>query len=783
MRNIHVLLILFFFQSTMGMSEGVNIKPTGGIFKGPVYVKMSTDSNTVIYYTVDGSSPSSQSFVYRDSIVVNDVLVLRAVTYINGRKGKINTQSYFAGRSYSLPVVSIISNPDYFWSYEKGIYEKGCCADSTLPYYGANFWKSWEYECNVEMYTANGKTCFNQLAGMSLFGGYSRMLPQKSLAIIARSKYGKKRFDYPIFNERKIKKYKSFIVRNSGGDFRRTQLRDAFMTQLAKPTGVAIQAYEPAIVYINGKYWGIQNLREKISEHFLEDNFNIDKDNVDILRHNSVKRHGYSKNYKFLIKFLRSNDLSDNAIADSLSKFMDIKDYIRYNISEVYSDNKDAGGNIRYFRARKSNAKWRWIFYDLDMGLSNDDKNGFASNTLKTFTSASNEVWPNPSWSTFIIRTLLKNKEIETQYINSFCFYLSTCFHADTATALLNKMAKRIELEIPYHQKRWRTTTELWHKNLEIVREFVQKRPEFLYKHIDEKFGLDTTVVISIKGPKDNICDIKLNGFDIQNNYKGKYFTNIEQKIEVNTKHDYKLVGWKNRNEVTESFVFKPVQNLVLEPIVIAKDSSKFRHHVIINEINFKQPDNDSTGDWIEIYNNSNSDIDIAGWVITDGQYKKGFKIEHGIIAAHDFRLLSCRKGSIAGQKQLNSSQVIGQVDFNLSKNGELVKLYDNEGLVVDFILYDSSFRNIDTAFSLALSEPDSSNFKKNNWLIQAPSPLSINPSHSESITSAEVEKQRKALQKNIIVGVASGLTALLIFVFIMIKRRNKKRKLLSSGT
>ncbi|MFK8036834.1 MAG: CotH kinase family protein [Crocinitomicaceae bacterium] len=762
------------------MAKSVKLRPKGGIFEQAVYVKMTTDSNTTVYYTTDGSIPNTESILYVDSILVSGVKVLRAVTYINGKRSNINTQTYFTERPYTLPVVSVVSDPENFWSYGKGIYEKGCCADSTMPYYGANFWKSWEYECNVEMYSIAGDRCFNQLAGMSLFGGYSRMLPQKSLAIIARSKYGKSRFKYPIFSERKTKKYKSFIIRNSGGDFKRTQLRDAFMTQLAKPTGVAIQAYEPAVIYLNGKYWGIQNLREKISEHYLKDNFGVDKANVDILRHNGVKRHGFSKNYKFLKAFLRGNDLTDDHILDSLSKFMNIHDYLRYNISEVYSDNKDAGGNIRYFREREPKAKWRWIFYDLDMGLSNDDKKGYASNTLQKFTTASSEKWPNPSWSTFIIRTLLQSKKLEHQYINSFCFYLSTCFSADTATELLNRMAKRIEPEIVYHQKRWGSTVESWHKNLEIVREFVQKRPDFLYQHIDEKFGLDTTIEISIKLPENDICDIKLNGLDINNDYKGKYFTNIPQTISVKPKHDYRLIGWKNRPEQEDELKFTPIENLHFEPIIVPKDSSKFQDQIIINEINFKQVANDSTDDWIELYNNSNTDIDLNEWILTDKSYKKGYIIEEGTIEANDFIVLSVNSNALVKLFQLDSEKVIGEMEFKLSKNGELLKLYDADGLIVDYVLYDTSLADIDSAFSLAFSVPDSTKSNNNQWLVQAPSPLNLNPSHIQAVAKAKAEKERKETLKNTIIGGAAGLLGILIIVFI-VRTRRKRNSLLTT--
>ena len=749
--------------------------PKGGVFQGAFYVKMSTENNSTIYYTIDGTTPNRESSVYSDSILVEGVMILRAVTYVDGQRSDVNTQSYFEGRSYHLPIVSVVSDPNNFWGYDKGIYVKGCCADSTMPYYNANFWKSWEYECNIEMYTPKGKKCINQLAGMSLFGGYSRMLPQKSLAIIARPKYGKKRFKYRIFKERKSKKYKSFIIRNSGGDFKRTQLRDAFMTQLAKPTGIAIQAYEPAVIYLNGKYWGIQNLREKISEHYLEANFKVDKNNVDILRHNGVKRHGYSTSYKFLLRFLRTNNLTNNSTVDSLGTFMDIHDYIRYNIAEVYSDNRDAGGNIRYFKEREEGKKWRWIFYDLDMGLSNDSKKGYESNTLKTFTTPSNEKWPNPSWSTFIIRTLLSNKKIEHQYINTFCDYLNTAFHADTATRLLDKMAKRIEPEIPYHQERWGTTVASWKKNVEIVKEFVQKRPMYLFQHIDQKFGLDTLIEVTVKMPEEDICKIKLNSLNIKRDFKGKYFADVPQKIRVNPSHDYKLVGWKNRSETDEVIDFNAKENQYFEPIIVPIDSSEFQHKVIFNEVNFMQPEGDSTGDWVEIYNKSNNDIDISGWLITDKSYKKGFKIEAGTIGPEDYIVVCENKDLLVEKYDLEEDKVIGGMTLGLSRKGEQIKLYDAKEQVVDYILYDTTYWNIDTSFSLALLLPDSLSSQIENWKVQLPSPHYPNPSFIRAVAEKKAKAERQR-QLNIILG-ASGAVVVLLFGFIVLRRRKKRLK------
>ncbi|MBK9190623.1 MAG: chitobiase/beta-hexosaminidase C-terminal domain-containing protein [Crocinitomicaceae bacterium] len=225
-------------------------EPAGGIYTKPVSVVLSSDlPNARIYYTLDGSEPGSGSMKYTKPIAVSKVAVIRAIAYGDGGTSRIITNSYFCDRAYSLPVVSITTNPANLWDFTSGIYVKGCCADTVPPYLGANFWYDWEKRANVEMYEPTGECAFNQVAGIGVFGGFSKGLPQKSLYVIARDRYGKKKFDYPIFPEREMDSYKSFILRNAGGDFGKTHFRDAFMTQLAKPTGLAIQEYRPAVVF------------------------------------------------------------------------------------------------------------------------------------------------------------------------------------------------------------------------------------------------------------------------------------------------------------------------------------------------------------------------------------------------------------------------------------------------------------------------------------------------------------------------------------------------------
>jgi len=766
---VKYLFTILLIVNLLNTNAQVNFSPNGGIFDKAITVKLSAENNGNIFYTIDGSTPNSASYRYTKPIVVKDVKVIRAISYFNGKRSAINTQSYFCDRVYSLPVVSITSNPGNFFDYSRGIYVKGCCADSIQPYLGANFWKSWERLCNVEMYDNKGELCFNQQAGMSIFGGWSRGQAQKSLAIIARKRYGKSKFEYPIFEERDNKKYKSFILRNSGGDFLRTQLRDAFMTQMMAPTGIAIQEYEPAIVFINGKYWGIQNLREKINEHYLAQNFGVDKDNVDLLRKRYNIKHGSTKNYKYLLRYMQTKDFSKDETIEELSTFMDIDDFICYNIAEVYSDNRDAGGNIRYFRERTDSAKWRWVLFDLDLGLDHPERN-----TLEVFTRINNQKWPDPAWSTLIIRKLLTNKKIRDKYIVAYCDYLNTVLSAKEAKTLLENMANAIETEIPYHQKRWGSSVKNWEKQINIIDNFITKRPDYMHQHLKQKFELGQDLQVNIVVPENNTCKIQFNTLKITENFTGKYYQNVPIHITVTPKHDYEFVGWKNRSETSQSLEIRPTANLTLEPILKPKNKSALADSLIINEISCFQIETDSTDDWIELYNTSSSEINLKGFSFSKSKFKNRFTIKNDyLLESKTYVILAKHKQNLMHNYRVDSSQIIGNFMFGLSKNGAHLKLYDNVGLLVDSLTYFLEPKSIDTAVTLSLIHPDSTRSKKSNWILEKPSLLK----HSNAYTYYLFEEEQKMIWKKRLYIGGAGFFFISLLGILWFRSSKKKKK------
>ena len=41
-------------------------------------------------------------------------------------------------------------------------------------------------------------------------------------------------------------------------------------------------SYRPAAVFLNGEYWGILNIRERVSKYYLRENYHLDENSVDI---------------------------------------------------------------------------------------------------------------------------------------------------------------------------------------------------------------------------------------------------------------------------------------------------------------------------------------------------------------------------------------------------------------------------------------------------------------------------------------------------------------------
>ena len=160
------------------------------------------------------------------------------------------------------------------------MYVHGPNYEQNFPYFGSNFWEDWERPIHFEIREPDGSGYAGN-AGVKIFGGWSRAFPQKSLSIFARSHYGPSSFEYSLFPDSDVDEYEAFVLRNSGNDWESTVMRDGFITSIADYLNIDHQRYRPALLFLNGEFWGIQNIREKVNEHFISSTHSIAPEHID----------------------------------------------------------------------------------------------------------------------------------------------------------------------------------------------------------------------------------------------------------------------------------------------------------------------------------------------------------------------------------------------------------------------------------------------------------------------------------------------------------------------
>ena len=311
----------------------------------------------IIRYTLDATVPNPSSEVYSIPVEVNKNTVIRASIFrdkfIPSRPA---TRTYVNSHMHELPIVTLVTDPQNIFDEVSGIY--------TDP----NFLEDLETEIHFSFYEPTGELGIAMDAGVKIYGGYSRKLPQKSMAIYARGRYGYSELEYPLFPSLDYQSFQSIVLRNTGNDWLRANMRDVVATSLMDGSGLETQAFRPAAVYLNGEYWGFYNIREKISEHFLDDKINVKKSKINLLELDGDVIQGSNEHYFDLIEFITNNSLDSAENFNFISNEIDIENLIAYQVAQIYFDNRDwPMANIKFWNS--PDTKWRWILYDTDFGL------------------------------------------------------------------------------------------------------------------------------------------------------------------------------------------------------------------------------------------------------------------------------------------------------------------------------------------------------------------------------------------------------------------------------
>lgn len=771
MRKILALLFCLLFQLAWAQTGDLSFSHEGGICNAAFYLKLTAASGEKIYYTTDGSQATQDSKLYKDEIRIAKTTVLCMASYQQNELTAQACRSFLFETPTHLPVICLSTAKGNLFDPVSGIYSKGVNADSIPPYFGANFWKKRrERATYIEMYDEQGDLVVDQQVGIRIFGGFSRSLPQKSFSVYARKSYGKKRIEYQFFPDKDIKKFKSIVLRNGGSDNRGAFIRDPLMTSLVSDLDLEMQSWRSCVVYINGEYWGVYNIREKIGKHFIQNNTGVSRDSIHLLEKNDITIEGSRRDYKQLLRYIRSHSLEDNTYYNYVASQIDIDNYINYISSQIYFDNRDAGGNIRYWKAKTDTSKWRWILYDTDFGFGKYNKKAYMQNSLNKHTLNSGEKWPYPAWSTFLLRHLLKNEGFKKQFILRMEDHLNTRFHPDRVLAKIDEIVGHLEAEMPRHLERWGLKEDKWRDELDVLRDFARNRPSYMMGFMKDHFKLSDPQLWSIRINDKAYGSLRLNTVTLEKDLmQALYFPEYENELEAIPNEGYDFIAWVCNGDTVKDKILRKKADYPMDITAVFKQRplSDLSGKLVINEI---FPFGGGKGDWVEFYNNSDRSISLEGMLFKDS--KHSYKItSKKRVAAGDYVVLSnYEKGSTFNDAK---QEYFDLFPFGLSSKGERLSIWDRRGMLIDSLRYTSIVK--DTLLSFSLRHPDLANEDADSWDLTAlTTPGAINEKwRSELEAAARAAKAKK--QKQMIwggVGIVSFAGVLSLAYYFRRKRK-----------
>ncbi len=544
-----------------------------------------------IRYTLDGSEPTKSSTIYSSAITVSKTTIVRAKLFAEGMLSpRSTTQSYiFFPRNVTLPVISIATNEKYFYDNKLGIY-----VDGTYSTKKKNYEYDWRRPINLEIFFDKEEDSqINQLCETRIMGGATRSAELKSLAIYANKRFGEKRFKYDFFPDQRpgITDFKSLALRNAGNDFDYLYMRDAIIQRTAAANlDIDWQAWRPTIVYINGVYKGMLNIRERSNEDNIYTNYDGLED-IDMFENWVELKSGTWDNYNAFKDFYQEHGHT----MEEYSKWMDCYEFINLMLMNLYYCNLDfPGNNIVMWRPRTDDGRWRWIAKDTDFGLGlyGRDVN---YNTIEWIYNPDydrNNNWANQYEHTRLFRRLMEDEDFKREFLDRAAIYMGDFLNERGTREVWDPMYEEIKFEYPHHRALINQWWPNYNDELRNARTWLNKRTNVFYSQLANyyRLGRPTPMKIgtSLTDDERASVSISVNGVKLSKAlFDGKFYKGRKLHLEASCIDGSKTVtGWKVTETTTTGkteektiaiptydFDMPSCTKLVIEPILSESSS------------------------------------------------------------------------------------------------------------------------------------------------------------------------------------------------------------------
>lgn len=527
-----------------------------GFCEAEFFLKIKAGPGEEIYYTLDGSKPTPDSIKYSGKIeirecsgqenlyasrkdlsptrdyvpefLIDKANVVRAISYNPDTKqvSDVVTKVYFVGyedkEEYcKFPIISLVADSEDLFGYEKGIYgngkkleeykdnggfRDGVLLDSYVDeegkvhnlYEASNAFqegKEWEREANLIYFNEDHEFEFSQEVGIRIAGASTRGTPQKSFSIYGRDIYDEKVvFPYEFFDGYPLSSIK---LRNGGNHNDRVKIIDAFVESLVEDRDVSIQRSTPCIVFLNGEYWGIYNIRERYNEEYISTHYGVSQDNIWMIDAGEAKigNSAAKEAYDYFVTMATECDLSYDDVYAMVSELIDVQSFIDYCCINLYMDNRDLsfGQNMALWRSIENDGseygdtKWRWMIFDMDEAIQKYDENTDAAEWMENYCLMQEPV----------LQSFMKNKQFREQFYKTLVEIGETNFNYNVVSELLKEWKAVYEEQLLINHQRFFNegyNKQELEEDFKKMDDFFAGRLPFIKKSIEEVQMSDVSI-------------------------------------------------------------------------------------------------------------------------------------------------------------------------------------------------------------------------------------------------------------------------------------------------
>ena len=470
-------------EAFAGRAAEPQIVTAAGFYEGSVTVEVRGEDGAELRYTTDGETPTKKSKAFpAEGLTLKKTTPLRVKSFREDAVSSVTAgATFFIDDAPQTAIVSLISDDKYLFNKKTGMLTKG---SGSFP----NYAKEYEYPVHIEYFNKDGKMEISQTGTMTTSGHSALINAQKSIALYARKAWGSDRFVFNPFPTRDYESYKSLLLRSTNSDYSATRLRDIVASSLAEGQGILYQDHVVIQVYINGRYWGHYNLREKINKYFVAAYEGVTEeeaiDSIDILARTGTDeflQNGDNKDWLDLCDFCKKNDLNVPENLARVERELDIDNMFTHAAYEIILGNVDFT-NVRVYRV--PGGKWKYLLFDVEACWRNLDTTPIEL-YIKPLNAKIQGFRHEP------LNALLKVPEMKARFLNRVSELLATVFRWDNVEKHFDDVIAQLKPILPRHIERWKNMKmDNWKVNIHATKYYARVRPKKIPEMLKKRMKL-----------------------------------------------------------------------------------------------------------------------------------------------------------------------------------------------------------------------------------------------------------------------------------------------------